>query len=307
VEELWGGLGQISFARYLAELDTGEIVARLIRIRDTLAGKAGLIAGFTGSGEAMAAARSIAARAFRPFVPPSPRNPHCVDGDAFRALADGPGQAAATPAAGPGVTAVAPPAPEVFASPSLQIGFAALTLGAAPYNSRAQAAELVLAHQLSTGALWEDIRMKGGAYGAFAHTDSIEGIFALSTYRDPNPQRSIDSFKSVLQDMLAAPAAWYRDAETLEKAIVGTYAREIRPRTPAERGGGDFIRFLYGVDDELRLRKLQWLIEVEGEEIAEALRGLAGQEGRSPVIIAGPAAAEKAAKELGVDVKTLPV
>jgi Zn-dependent M16 (insulinase) family peptidase len=294
----------------LAELDTGEILARLTRLRDTLAEKAGLIAGFTGSEEAAACA--IAAPAFRPFGPPSPRNPRCVDGNVFRALADGPGLGgtAAVPGA-PGAAApptatspaATPPSPEVFASPSLQIGFAALTLGAAPYNSRAQAAELVLAHQLSTGALWEDIRMKGGAYGAFAHTDSIEGIFALSTYRDPNPLRSIDSFKSVLRD----PAAWYHDAETLEKAIVGAYAREIRPRTPAERGGSDFIRFLYGVDDELRLRKLQWLIEVQEEDIAEALRGLAGQEGKSPVIIAGPAAAEKAARELGVTVKTLPV
>jgi Zn-dependent M16 (insulinase) family peptidase len=107
--------------------------------------------------------------------------------------------------------------------------------------------------------------------------------------------------------MESSAAAWYRDAETLEKAVVGTYAREIRPRTPAERGGSDFIRFLYGVDDEMRLRKLSWLREVQEEEIAEVLRGLASQVGESPVIIAGPAIAEKAAAELGVDVKTLPV
>jgi Zn-dependent M16 (insulinase) family peptidase len=195
----------------------------------------------------------------------------------------------------------------VFASPSLQIGFAAMTLRAAPYNSRAQAVELVLAHQLSTGALWEDIRMKGGAYGAFANTDSIEGIFAMSTFRDPKPLRSIAAFKSVLADMLESTDAWYRDGETLEKAIVGAYAREIRPRTPAERGGSDFIRFLYGVDDDMRLRKLSWLIEVKEEEIAKVLRGLANQEGKSPVIIADPGIAEKAAKELGVGVTPLPV
>ncbi|MDR3249377.1 MAG: insulinase family protein, partial [Treponema sp.] len=291
VDEVWNGLGQISFARYLADLDVGEIASRLIRIRDTLAGKGGLIAGFTGSSEAAKAAATACGAnggpGFRPFGPPSPRNPRCADSSFFLAQAE--------------------VSPEVFASPSLQIGFAAMTLGATPYNSRAQAAELVLAHQLSTGALWEDIRMKGGAYGAFAHTDSIEGIFAMSTFRDPKPLRSIESFRSVLTDMLKPAGAWYRDEETLEKAIVGTYAREIRPRTPVERGGSDFIRFLYGVDDEMRLRKLKWLIDVTGEEIAEVLRGLAHQEGKSPVIIADPVVAEKAAKKLGVNVTTLPV
>ena len=145
--------------------------------------------------------------------------------------------------------------------------------------------------------------MKGGAYGAFANTDSVEGIFAMYTFRDPNPLRSLDSFKSAL-----APAGGPQpDGEALEKAIVGAYAREIRPRSPSDRGFSDFLRFLYGLNDEQRLRTLTWLVGLQEDEVIEARRRLASQQQASTVIIAGSGIAEKAARDLGVELKTLPV
>jgi Zn-dependent M16 (insulinase) family peptidase len=312
VDEIWNGLGQIDFAHYLADLDTAEIIRRLTAIRDTLAGKGGLIANFTGSAEALGAYHTLASASLSRFGAPRPRNPASVEAAAFYPLLAGEslleGVAAST-------AAVTVPAAEVFASPSLQIGFAAMTLNAAPFNAPEQAAESVLAHQLSTGALWEDIRMKGGAYGAFAHTDSLEGVFGLSTYRDPNPGRSLESFSSIMKG-LAAPKngkePWYRNEDLLEKAIIGSYSREIRPRTSAEKGAVDFSRFLYGIEDTVRQRKLERLIRVSGDEIAAVLRRLASQGGSSqgalaPVIVAGTATAEKAAKTLGVTPKVLPV
>jgi Zn-dependent M16 (insulinase) family peptidase len=292
VNELWSGMGQIGLARRMADLDTAEIISRLNRIRDTLAAKGGLIASFTGRNEAMTRALTSAGRLFRPLGPPSPRNPRAMDSALFH-MAD--------PLEGP---RTGKGTPEVFASPSLHIGFAAMTLASAPINTRAHAAELLLSHQLFTGPLWEDIRMKGGAYGAFAHTDSIEGIFAMYTFRDPNPLRSIDSFKSALAP---SSADIQPDDEALEKAIVGAYAREIRPRSPADRGFSDFLRFLYGLNDEQRLRTLTWLVGLQGDEIIEARRRLASQQEPSTVIIAGSGAAEKAARDLGVELKTLPV
>jgi Zn-dependent M16 (insulinase) family peptidase len=285
VADLWNGLGQIDFARRLAETEAAEIAARLTRIRDALAGKGGLIANLTGSAEALSGARKTLAASCRPFGPPGPR---LLPAGAF--CGEPPPR----------------PLPEVFASPSLTIGFAAVTLRASPVNSRFHGAELVLAHHLSTGPLWEEIRMKGGAYGAFAHTGSIESIFSLSTFRDPDPLRSINSFDSVLGDMLSQLRS-QPEEEILEKAVVGAYSRETHPRTPADRGFADFARFLYGLPEELRRKRLTSIIELRGEDLVRALEQLAGQEKKNPVIIAGPEAAEKAAAKLGVDVKTLPV
>jgi Zn-dependent M16 (insulinase) family peptidase len=210
---------------------------------------------------------------------------------------------------------------EVFASPSLQVGFAALTLPASPYGSEGQAAELVLAHQLSTGALWETIRMKGGAYGAFASPDNLEGAFSFSTYRDPTPQRSLEAFSSILKEMagragtLTAEEA-SRLKDDLDKAVIGCYSKETRPRTSAEKGMADFLRFLYGITDSHRSARLASLITVSAEDIAGTVKRLAAQTERSvfdgggfphPVIIAGRSAAETAAAKLGAPVIELPV
>jgi Zn-dependent M16 (insulinase) family peptidase len=319
VEEIWTGLGQIEFAHYLAGLDTGEIIRKLGALRDAVVGKGGLVLNFTGSAEALGTARSIAAESFRSFGPPRPRAPGSAEASAFFSCLD---------AAAPG-KAGDPAGPEVFASPSLRIGFAALSFPSALFNSPEQPAELVLAHQLSTGALWEEIRMKGGAYGAFAHTDSLEGIFSLSTYRDPNPLRSLEAFSSTFRETLRPKKGkpWYRDEDTLEKAVIGAYARETRPRTGAEKGALDFIRFLYGLDYETRKRRLEWLTRVSGDDVSAVLNRLAAAAGASPkdlpgdssgrfpgglprqvpVIVAGSAIAEKAAKTLGVEARVLPV
>jgi Zn-dependent M16 (insulinase) family peptidase len=306
VEEIWAGLGQIEFAHYLARLDTGEIIRKLVSLRDALAGKAGLILNFTGSAGALREARAVASESFRSFGPPRPRAPGSAEASPFFSCLE---------AAGPGKAGDLP-GPEVFASPSLRVGFAALSLPAAPWNSRECPAEAVLAHQLSTGALWEEIRMKGGAYGVFAHADNLEKIFFLSTYRDPNPVRSLEVFTSAFKETLRPKKGepWYRDGEALEKALIGAYARETRPRTGAEKGYTDFIRFLYGLDYETRKRKLEWLTRLSGDDISAVLNRFVSAAappgdslGTSPVIVAGSAIAEKAAKALGVEPRTLPV
>ena len=163
--------------------------------------------------------------------------------------------------------------------------------------------------------------MNGGAYGAFAQPDNLEGPFSFSTYRDPNPLRSLEAFSSILrdasrreasQDCEAVPAP---DEEALTKTVIGAFARETRPRTPSEKGFADFLRFLYGIEDRHRLKRLQDLVAVGQDQIDTVLKRLAGETRSTnetggdtwPVIIAGTAEAEKAAAKLGVQAFELPV
>jgi Zn-dependent M16 (insulinase) family peptidase len=298
VDEIWSGLGQIEFAHRLAEMDTREIITKLRAIRETLVQRGGLAANLTGSAGALEASLGFLRQGFRGFGPPRPRHPRSAEAGPFFGLSEGP---RASRAGGRGA--------EVYLSPSLQVGFAALSFSAALYGSPEHAAELVLAHGLSTGALWEDIRMKGGAYGAFAHPDGLEGVFSFSTYRDPNPLRSLERFSSILKqgaDQGGAPGSPW-DEENLVKGIIGCYARETRPRTAAEKGFVDFLRFLYGIGDEARRGKLEGLIGLEAEQIAGAERRLGLEEGSCPVVLAGRGIAEKAAAALGAELRELPV
>ena len=279
-DEKWNGLEQLFFVHRLADMEASEISGRLRSLREKISG-AGMVINL-GGGEGIKNCLGEIGKRFGRFGPPRPRR----ETEAF------------APARGEG---------EVFASPSLQVGFAALTLQAAPYDSAEQAAELVLSHQLSTGPLWEAIRMKGGAYGAFTHPDNIEGAFSFSTYRDPDPLRSLETFPALLKELAGRGAAG--GEEELVKAVIGTYSKETYPRTAAEKSLIDFFRFLYGVEDGHRARRLRSVIAVREEETAAALRGLASQpEGPgSPVVIAGRAQAEKAAARLNCGVQELPV
>ncbi|MDR0623621.1 MAG: insulinase family protein [Treponema sp.] len=286
VDEIWNGLGQIGFVHRLADMDTAEICGKLRSIRDTLAA-AGFIVNLTGSAPALKNSLRCIHRGS--FGPPRPRNPRTAEAENFVPFLGG------SPKAPPPGTA------EVYASSSLQIGFAARTFTAAPYDSPGQMPEVVLSHLFSTGALWEDIRMKGGAYGAFAHPDNLEGYYSFCTYRDPNPLRSLNSFEKILKGQGEFPE------DEVEKAVIGCYGQETRPRTAAEKGAADFSRFLYGIEDPHRARKLERLIQVRGDQISAALLRLASQTVSSPVIVAGMGIAEKAAAKLGVEVQILPL
>jgi len=273
-EEKWSGISQIEFVHKLVRLDTVEIINKLICIRDKII-NAGLIINITGN--SIDASISEISQRFSRFGPPVQRFSSglsdCIS------------------------------APEVFTSQTLQVGFAAMTFNSAPFDTMDQIAELVLTHQLSTGALWEDIRMKGGAYGAFINSECLENCVSFATYRDPNPIRSLDVISSIFKDSSYGKCT----EDYLEKSIIGCYSKETRPRTPAENGLVDFYRFLYGIDDSYRKRRKERLISVSTDDIETVFKSFGSRSKSAPVIIAGIKKAEEAAKTLGVDVQMLPV
>ena len=285
-DEIWSGIEQLKFIHKISALEPKELSSRLSMIREKLV-KSGLIINYTCNASALKNGLKNIAANFGSFGSPRPRKDR------------EPGTYADRSAAG----LVDFPSAEVFASPSLQIGFAStvlpVVLGAGQGRARYQSSELVLSHLLSTGALWEEIRMKGGAYGAFAQPDIIEETFSLSTYRDPNPLASLEVFKLILNNYIG-----YKD--NLDKTVIGAYSRETRPRTAAEKGLADFSRLLYGIEDNQRKARLEALIDTKEGDLKEILRILAAANPPCPVIITGVKDAEKAAKALGVEVQALP-
>jgi Zn-dependent M16 (insulinase) family peptidase len=194
---------------------------------------------------------------------------------------------------------------EVFSSPSLQTGFAALCIPSSDIRTAESVAEQVLSHYLSTGALWEKLRMKGGAYGAHCSVSNIAVCF--STYRDPSPALSVRSLAEIIG---SAPVP--RGGE-LEKTIIGVYAKIKEPHSPGKKGSIDFIRYLDGIDDTLRQRRFTQILQMTPEALESAAlriaRNINIDGGSAPgiCVIAGKKEAEAAAAAFGVDVCPLPV
>jgi len=300
IEDLWNGLGQIGFSHRLASMDMEELCDRMVRIRDSLL-KGGLLVHITSNspGKALKAAKK-----FGSLGGARTANPECRKKEAFFSLLQD-NQIKDNLVKDKQLQNKNESA-EVYASPSLQVGFAAMSLPAAALGSPEQAAELVFSHELSTGALWESIRMQGGAYGAHADISDLERLFSFSTYRDPDPLRSLGSFPAILKKRGATKI----DEDSLEKVIIGTFAKLAQPRPPAAKGLTEFIRRLCGVTEEHRLSRLKHIVALTAEDSGKAATRLAAaaEHGQTyPVIIAGTKTAEKAAKKLGVEPKLLPV
>jgi Zn-dependent M16 (insulinase) family peptidase len=293
VDELWDGISQLKFLKQITAMETAEIAKNLTRIRDKIAAN-GLFLNLTASKEAIDAALPLLAQTFSQHGAPKPRSvaPSGTVPDDVS----------------PGDTSPVDVSPEVWSSPALQVGFASTVFPAAEYATREYAAGLVLAHYASTGELWETIRMKGGAYGAFAYLSGLDRIFTLASYRDPAPLKTLRAFQSSLKKI----GRHGIDKESIEKALIGTYAKETRPQTPAQKGMSDCLRFLSGVEDSHRARIRRYMLNVTAEDVAAAAARLAAaaEEGRAVSCVLEGAAgvhhnADKTAATLGCGVQAL--
>jgi Zn-dependent M16 (insulinase) family peptidase len=92
---------------------------------------------------------------------------------------------------------------------------------------------------VSTDYLWNQVRVKGGAYGAgcsFIH----DGTFFFTSYRDPNLSQTLETYDNTA-DYIANFSPTERE---LRKYIIGAIGRLDTPLTPAmkgERATADYI------------------------------------------------------------------
>lgn len=172
------------------------------------------------------------------------------------------------------------------------VSFSALSLPAPILGSPEHAKAGLLAHVLSTGFLWENIRMKGGAYGASVSISATEGTFTFSTYRDPMISPTLNTFRESLEW-----AAEHLDDDTLNLAIIGAVGKELKPLTPGERGAAGFKRALYGIADHLRQSRRDAQLAAVSADLRESARSLLDAWPRRSVsVIAGADALDEACR-----------
>ena len=69
-------------------------------------------------------------------------------------------------------------------------------------------------------------------------------------------------------------AAFVFDSDTVDKAVTGTYSKEVQPRSPVNRGFTGFVRKLYGIEDEVRKQKMQVLKNITAKDIEKTAKKL---------------------------------
>lgn len=107
---------------------------------------------------------------------------------------------------------------------------------------------LVITRYTRSTWLWDQIRVQGGAYGAFCLFDRLSGILTFVSYRDPNLFKTLavfDQTSAFLRDMEL-------DDRELTKSIIGAIGDMDTHMLPDIKGYTSLLRFLSGETEEAR-------------------------------------------------------
>ena len=134
----------------------------------------------------------------------------------------------------------------------------------APHYTDPEAPEMALAaHMLGLGYFWDNIRVKGGAYGGGCRFDGASGLLTFFSYRDPNIENSLAVFDRVADYIRTMPIS----QDDLDKAKIGVLRNDEAPVRPGAGTHKALVWHLTGMDQELRERKRNELLACRPEKV----------------------------------------
>ncbi|MDF2586879.1 MAG: Peptidase associated domain protein [Anaerocolumna sp.] len=116
---------------------------------------------------------------------------------------------------------------------------------------------------MSYDYLWNNIRVKGGAYGCMCGFSSISGNGYFTSYRDPNLRETNEVYEKAA-DFIRNFTADERD---MTKYIIGTISGIDTPRTPRIKGNVSMVSYLSGITQEDIQRQRDEILNVTLEDI----------------------------------------
>ena len=144
------------------------------------------------------------------------------------------------------------------------------TVGPKLFNGACIVYESIASHEM----LWNEIRVKNGAYGTEYYLNPT-GEFACTSYRDPTPNASLEYYSRIPNEI----DAFLDTSPILDKYIIGAFGENDTVTTPKSDGSLSTKRYLTGLTvEEIRKRRHDCLnTTVEdlrriNQRIREALR-----------------------------------
>lgn len=245
LNELTGGLPQIRLVERWAEQfesHQDDLVARLNEIAAFLRNRKRLTASFTGSEKVTPALRKALER-WAQELGADPLAPSKFD-----------------------FAPAAAPAREGLAAP-MEVAFCTQVLPA-PHLSHADSPLLTVASRLlSLDYMWEQIRVKGGAYGGGVGYNGIDSAWYYYSYRDPWVKKTLDNFAG-----LRAYVTGVEWSQTdIDRAIIGTAKNGEKPIRPADATGAALWRHTHGDTPDRREARHAAILSVTPQAIKRAV------------------------------------
>ncbi len=130
--------------------------------------------------------------------------------------------------------------------------------GGADYTGALQILKVILSYDY----LWQNVRVKGGAYGCMSNFNRIgEGYFI--SYRDPNLEKTIEVYEGVVDYLENFDV----DDRDMNKFIIGTISNIDRPMTPAAKGSRSMNLYMNHVSEEMIRREREEILDADQSNI----------------------------------------
>ncbi|MCL2218677.1 MAG: insulinase family protein [Chitinispirillia bacterium] len=152
----------------------------------------------------------------------------------------------------------------------------------------------LLSRNLSTGYLWDKIRVEGGAYGGSAGMSVSHPIFTCTSYRDPNLEDTLTHFTKGLEEVACSISA-----EKVDQSIIGAIGKVDHPKNPHALGFGETMDILTGCTAEYHQELREALLAATPGDLKQ-IAGMILASKESAVTVLGSAAAFDRAATNGV-------
>lgn len=146
------------------------------------------------------------------------------------------------------------------------VGFSSSSLLAPSYDSKDSASLQILSQLLTFRHLHGEIREKGGAYGAGASLDALNGLFSYYSYRDPKPFNSLNVFDHAVDVNSNNIKENLITEEDLEQAKLTIFQRIEAPKSVKDDG---MSYFNYDIEDELKQERRTALLDCSLDDVLE--------------------------------------
>ncbi len=112
--------------------------------------------------------------------------------------------------------------------------------------------------------MWNQVRVKGGAYGCMT-SFSRSGDTYFVSYRDPNLKKTVDVFENVVSYLKDFSA----DERQMTQFIIGTVSDVDTPLTPAGRGTRSYVMYMTDLTEEQLQKERDELLQTTQEDIRQ--------------------------------------
>jgi Zn-dependent M16 (insulinase) family peptidase len=150
----------------------------------------------------------------------------------------------------------------------------------------------LLARHLSTGYLWDKVRVEGGAYGGMSGMSVAHPVFSCASYRDPNLASTLRHFERGLQTVAESVSS-----DALEQCVIGAIGQIDRPKPPHGRGFGETLDRLCGYTPEARQRLREAVLSATPEMFKTAAQNILDTKESAVAVLGSATAFDKAEKE----------